>query len=100
MTIKVMSSDAARSGWRDVVDHVVAGGTVLVRRYKKPVAAVIPYADFVALQEQLEDLYDVRAADAAYAEYKRDPSTARPIEELIAEWDARDAVQDENLSDE
>jgi prevent-host-death family protein len=94
MEVKRMSSDAVRSGWRDVVDNVMAGGTVLVERYNKPVAVVIPYADFLAVREQLEDLYDLRLAEAAYAEYKRDPSRARPIEELIAEWEARDAAEE------
>jgi hypothetical protein len=67
----------------------------LVEYADKPVAAVIPFEDFMALKEQLEDLYDIRAADAAHAEYKRDPSTARPLDELIAEWEAMDAAQGE-----
>lgn len=94
MDTKVMSSDEVRTCWRDVVDNVMAGGTVLVERYNKPVAVVIPYADFVALREQLEDLHDLRLAEAAYAAYKRDPSGARPIEELMAEWEARDAAEE------
>ena len=94
MHAKIMSSDAVRSGWRNVVDDVVAGTAVLVERYNKPVVAVIPYEDFIALQEQLEDLHDIRLADAAHAEYKRDPSTARPLLEAIAEWEAMDATQE------
>lgn len=88
MKAKIMSSDAVRSGWRDVVDNVMAGGTVLVERYNKPVAVVIPYADFMAVKEQLEDLHDLRLAEAAYAEYLRDPSTAIPLEEAIVLWEA------------
>jgi prevent-host-death family protein len=99
MEAKRMSSDAVRSGWRDVVDNVMAGGTVLVERYNKPVAVVIPYADFMAVREQLEDLYDLRLAEAAYAEYKRDPSTAMPLEEAIALWEAGSNQEEDQASE-
>jgi PHD/YefM family antitoxin component YafN of YafNO toxin-antitoxin module len=91
---KIMSSDAVRSGWRDVIDNVMAGGTVLVERYNKRVAVVIPYEDFLAVREQLEDLYDLRLAEAAYEAYLRDPSGARSLKELKAEWAAKDAEED------
>jgi hypothetical protein len=92
MQPKVMSSDAIRSDWRNVADTVMGGNIVVMERYGKPLMAMIPYADFVALQEQLEDLRDLRAAEAAHAEYKRDPSTARSWDEVKAEWDAEDAT--------
>lgn len=92
MYAKVMSSDAVRSGWRTVVDEVVAGQDVVAERYGKPVVAVIRYADYMALLEQLEDLRDLQAAEAAYAAHLRDPSGARAWEDVKAEWDARDAA--------
>jgi prevent-host-death family protein len=94
MNTKIMNSDEVRAGWRNVVDDVMSDDTVLVERYNEPVVAVISYADFLAIREQLEDLHDLRLAEAAYAEYKREPSRARPIEELIAEWDAQDAAEE------
>lgn len=96
MSDNVMSSNAARSDWGNVVNKVMSGETILIVRYNKPVAAIIPYEDFVALQEQLEDLSDLRDADAAYREYLRDPSRAIPIEEAIAHWEAIDDAQEKD----
>ena len=91
MQPKVMSSEAVRSDWRNVADTVVGGTVVVMERYGKPLMAMIPYADFIALQEQLEDLRDLRVAEMAHAEYKLDPSSARSWEDVKAEWDAEDA---------
>lgn len=94
MDTAIVSSREARTKWRAVLDTVDRGtADVVVERYGKPIAAIIPYVDFEALQEALEELRDVRFAVAALEEYARDPSTARPYEEirseLIAEgvWD-------------
>ena len=75
MRVKVVRSNTARTGWRDVMDEAERGGTVILMRYKRPVAAVIPYEDYIALREKLEDLQDARDAAAAYAEWKADPGT-------------------------
>jgi prevent-host-death family protein len=96
MSEKVMQADAVRSEWRDVMDQVVAGGTVLVERYRKPVVAVISYEDYLAVRETLEDLQDIRLAEAALAEYRRDPSRAMPVEEYMAARDAKDVTAKTN----
>ncbi len=44
-TIK-MSSDAARSKWREILDTAVAGNRVVIERYGKPVAVIVPYAEY------------------------------------------------------
>jgi len=81
-----LSSHEARTRWRDMLDAVSQGKTdVVIERYGKPVAAVIAYEDYEAVVEELEDLRDGRYAVAAYEEWKRDPSTARPYEEIVAE---------------
>ena len=41
-----------------------------------------------------EDLRDAELGDAAYENYLRDPSGARPLDELMAEWDALDAERE------
>jgi hypothetical protein len=43
--------------------------------------------------KKAEDAHDAKIADAAYEAYLRDPSGARPLDELMAEWDAMDAKQ-------
>jgi len=88
MTI-TLKSEEARKEWRAMLDAVMAGDTVVIKRYNTPAAAVINYDDFVALQDAFDDLRDARMARAAYEEWKRDPSTAIPLsqfrDELIAD---------------
>ena len=86
MDTQVLTANEARTKWRDVVDRVSAGqADIVVQRYGKPMVAVIPYADFVALQEELDDLRAGRRAAAVYEAWKKDPSRARPWEEVEAE---------------
>lgn len=86
MTVRVLDSNRARALWREILDKAQAGGEdVVVERYGKPVAAVIAYDDFAALEDELDDLRAARRAGAAYEEYKRDPSQAIPWEQLETE---------------
>jgi PHD/YefM family antitoxin component YafN of YafNO toxin-antitoxin module len=94
MGAKVMKSEAVRVSWRDVIDDVIAGTDVLVERYNKPVAAVIRYDVYMALQEEIEDLRIGLRAQAALDEYDRDPSLGRSWEEIKAEWHAKDSLED------
>jgi prevent-host-death family protein len=84
MLVKV-KSDEARKRWRFMMDTVSRGDAVVIERYNTPTAALIGYDDFLALQEELEDLRDLRQAKAAYAEWEQDPSTAIPWEEAKAQ---------------
>lgn len=82
----IISSREARTKWRTVLDTVDRGAAdVVIERYGKPIATLIPYADYEALSEYLEELRDVRFAVAALEEYESDPSSARPYEEIRAE---------------
>jgi antitoxin (DNA-binding transcriptional repressor) of toxin-antitoxin stability system len=92
MTIAVCQSHRARARWRDVLDMASNGTDVVIYRYDKPVAAVITYADFVALRDELEDLRAARRAATIYEEWKRDPSSARPYADLEQREQDKDAV--------
>jgi prevent-host-death family protein len=94
MNVTKLSSREARTNWRDVLDTIDKGtADVVIERYGKPIATLIPYADYEALLEELEDLRDGRLAQAAYEEYLQTPTTAQPYQEirdeLLAEgiWD-------------
>jgi prevent-host-death family protein len=88
MTISIINSGEARIRWRDLLDQVLAGkGDVLIERNGKSVAVMIPAVDYEQIRESLEELRATREASAAYAEWKRTPSAARPFEELEAELD-------------
>jgi prevent-host-death family protein len=95
MAARIMKSDAVRMGWRDVLDDVADGDDILVERYNKPVAALIAYEDYIALQDELDDLRSARRAQAALEAWRKDPSLARPWEEIKAELHKRDSAEDE-----
>lgn len=99
MTIATWESNDARIKWRELIDTAAAGvADVVITRYGKPVAAVIDYEDFLALQEELDDLRAAKRADAAYEEYLSDPSTARPWEEVLAELVAEGKLNQEDYA--
>jgi prevent-host-death family protein len=95
MNSRIITYDEIRQDVAGIVDEVKTGGTVLVQEANQPVAAIISYADFMALREQLEDLEDIRIAEAALEEYRRDPSTAIPWETVKAELRAEGLLDGE-----
>jgi prevent-host-death family protein len=83
-----VKSGEARAKWRDILDQVFAGkGDVVIERNGKDVAVLIPAEDYEQVRETLEDMRAVREAAANYEEWKKDPSVARPWEELDSELD-------------
>jgi len=85
MSQQTLKANEARSRWREIVDGVLVGGDVVIERYGKPTVAVIPYDDYLALQEELEDLRAARRAEAALQAWERDHSRARPYSEVRRE---------------
>lgn len=94
MTIATLDSNAARAQWRALLD-AAAETDVVITRYGKPVSVMIDYDDWVALQEELDDLRAARRANAVYQEYLRDSSTARPWADIRAELIAEGLLDDE-----
>ncbi len=95
MPVKVLDSNTARTQWRDILDMASNGGAdVVVERYGKPMVAVIAYNDFLALQEELDDLRAGRRAAEAYEAWKADPSRGTPWEEVEAELIAEGLLDD------
>jgi prevent-host-death family protein len=85
VTARTFDSRDARTKWRDIMDAAQAGIETVIERYGRPTAAVIPYADYEALQEELDDLRAARRAVAAHEAWRRDPSLGRPYAEVRAE---------------
>lgn len=89
MATKTLSSDQARTHWRDLLDSAMAGHPIVIERHGKPAVAVIAYEDFIELQDALDDLRDSRLAESALQEWRQDPSRGKHWEqvkeELIAE---------------
>jgi prevent-host-death family protein len=51
--MRTLDSNEARLHWRDVLDNTIAGEDTVITRYGRPVAAVIPYGDYLALRDEL-----------------------------------------------
>ncbi|HNS01545.1 MAG TPA: type II toxin-antitoxin system prevent-host-death family antitoxin [Anaerolineae bacterium] len=89
MANHILNSEDARSRWRDILDAAGMGQDVVIARYGKPVAAVIPIADYEALLEEMEDMRAARRAQAALEAWRDDDSRGRLYsavrEELTAE---------------
>ena len=86
MPVKILDSNTARTQWRDILD--MAGGghaDVVVERYGKPMVAVIAYHDFLALQDNLDDVRAGRRAAEAYEAWKADPGRGILYEDFRAE---------------
>ncbi|MAT96816.1 MAG: hypothetical protein CL608_06705 [Anaerolineaceae bacterium] len=54
MTTVKMSSDEARSKWREILDAAVAGNQIVIERYGKPVAVIVPHSQYVQSSGQVE----------------------------------------------
>lgn len=46
MADKTISSDQARAKWRELLDMAAAGDHIIIERYGKPVAVLVPYQDY------------------------------------------------------
>lgn len=81
-----VKSGEARIKWRDLLDQVFAGKRdIIIERNGKNIAVMIPAKDYEQIQDTLEELRAAREASAAYEEWKKNPSTARPLAEVVAE---------------
>jgi prevent-host-death family protein len=86
MGILTVNSRKARSNLRDLLDQVFKGEVdVVIERNGKPVAVMIPVSDYEDLIDELDDLRAARRAAALYESWKRNPDSARPIEEVEEE---------------
>jgi len=94
MATKTVSSENARSQWREIIESAIAGNDVVIERYGKPIVAVISYEDFLELEEILEEMREAREAQIVLDEWQRDAATARPWEEVKSDLIA-DGLLDE-----
>ncbi len=88
MTVQRYDSGTARVKFRDILEASRRGVDIIIEHYKRPTSVLIPYEDYVALEDAIEDLRAGRRATEFLAALKADPSLARPLGELEAEWRA------------
>ena len=94
MLAKIMNSKAARANWRALLDLAYKGeGDTVIERNGRPVAALIPFEDYEALQDELDDLRAGRRAQAALEAWEKDRSLGTPLEQVEAEWRAEGLLE-------
>lgn len=97
MALANWDSNDVRLKWREVMDLAASGNTdIVVTRYGKPVVAIVKYEDFLALQDELDDLRAAQRADAAFEECLRNPARVRAWDDVRAELAARGKLDAES----
>ncbi len=92
MPVTTIGSREARQKWRDLLDEVYTGvADIVIERNGKPIAALIPYEDYLAIAEALDDL---RAARRVAAAYKAAQQSGRSYDEI------REELRSKGLLDE
>lgn len=96
MDVTTWDSRRARENWRDLLDMAAAGkADIVITRHGKPAAALIDYNDYLALQEELDELRSARRAQAALERWRLDPASGRPYSEIRQELIADGLLDDE-----
>ncbi|MEZ4636704.1 MAG: hypothetical protein R2873_14750 [Caldilineaceae bacterium] len=85
MATQIMKSDEARVKWRDVLESAMFGNDTVIERYNRPTAVVIPFDDYTAILEALEDYRAGQRAQMAHQEWLEDPESGEEWETVKAE---------------
>ncbi len=76
-----MSSDEARTKWREVLDTAVAGNQIIIERYGKPIAMIVPYS---GVAQAAEEVKMVREETAVYQTDTWETQKAELVAEIKA----------------
>ena len=82
--VQTLDSNTLRARLSEVIDNTGKTDTVITR-YHKPKAVIIPYEDYIALLDHLQDLRDAREVDAMMEAIKANPGRVRPFRAVVAE---------------
>lgn len=101
MSKVTMDSRSTRMKWRDVLDTVTTGAAdVVVTRNSKATVAIIPFEDYEAIIEQLEEIRESRLADALIEQWQAGKIGARPwaaLKATLARADNGEEGNDEQI---
>jgi prevent-host-death family protein len=85
-TPTIIGSREARQKWRDLLDAAYRGAAdTVIERNGKPVAALIPYEDYLAVEEMLDHLRTARRAAKSYEAVKKQSEQGRPYSQVRAD---------------
>jgi PHD/YefM family antitoxin component YafN of YafNO toxin-antitoxin module len=79
MTTQRYDSATARVKFDEIIEALRQGIDVIFEQEGNPLAVAIPFEDFLAIEEELDDARAGRRAQAILEAWKRDPSLAPPV---------------------
>ena len=65
MVVRVLNSNEAQQNWQEILDASGENHDTIIQRADKPVAAIIPYDDYIALLDTLNALRQKRFSTQA-----------------------------------
>ena len=81
---RVITAEELRRGLGDVFDVVKSGQDVVIERRAKPVAVMIRYQDYEAIQQELEDLRDAQRAQEVHEAIRSGKMKTKPWAQVKA----------------
>ena len=86
MTITTLDSQIARDNFAGLLATVAKGDeSIVITQHGEPVAALVDYAAFVALEDELDDLQAAQRAAAILEDIRAGRTTTVPWEKVKAE---------------
>lgn len=87
MTVTTLESNEVRAQWAKLLQTAADGDAdIVITRSGEPLTVMIRYEDYLAIQDELEDARLARRAIAVLADLDAGKTTARPWDEIRAEW--------------
>ena len=86
MGVRTIGTREARACFHDLLDDVSGGEEVVIQRYGKSIAALIPFEDYETLRGELESIRLALEAAEAYEEWKQGRSAAQVHYEVAKRW--------------
>lgn len=80
----VMTAEELRRGLGDAFEMVGTGQDVVIERRAKPVAVLIRYQDYAAIQQELEDLRDAQRAKEVREAIRSGKMKTKSLEQVKA----------------
>ena len=81
---KVMTAEELRRGLGDAFEAIGEGQDIVIERRSKPVAVMIRYEDYTAIQQELEDLRDAQRAKEVHEAIRSGKMKTKPWEQVKA----------------
>jgi len=64
--VKELPSSFVRQHWREMLDSMLEGGPdIVILRYKKPIAVMLPARDYEVIEELLDDVMKERSVTSS-----------------------------------